>query len=226
MRCAHPHKLASVIRHVLQSSQEYITGITMSVNGKNDKTAHLVWCALIALHLARQEGRVQSEQQENMFLVRWFAEAERQRRFSRDVATDIRWMLQQGRSLGVRAQLAKKLEHLWQSITGNIMEQSELFRLTLGLETALRQQWIYHVLSDQKWLRLRRQRINPDICAVYIPESALEKAFSETGRQLQPVPARITGNVEAFSRLLASCGWLIQPSPERDILFLTARPAI
>lgn len=79
----------------------------MSVNGKNEKTAHLVWCAMIALRLARQDGRVQSEQQENLFLTRWFADAERQRRFSRDVATDIRWMQQQGRSLGVRAKLAK-----------------------------------------------------------------------------------------------------------------------
>lgn len=82
----------------------------MSANGKNEKTTHLVWCAMIALLLVRQDGRVQSEQQENLFLGRWFADAERQRRFSRDVASDIRWMLQQGRSLGVLAPLAKKLD--------------------------------------------------------------------------------------------------------------------
>ncbi|EHM7819396.1 DUF2913 family protein [Salmonella enterica subsp. enterica serovar Eastbourne] len=126
---------------------------------------------IIALRLARLDGRVQSEQQENLFLVRWFADAERQRRFSRDVATDIRWMLQQGRSLGVRAQLARKLDYIWRSTTGNIMEQTELFRLTWGLETAKSQQWGYHVLSDTEWLRLCRQSLNPDICAVYIPKS-------------------------------------------------------
>lgn len=192
----------------------------MSVNGKNEKTAHLVWCAMIALRLARQEGRVQSEQQENLFLVRWFADAERQRRFSRDVATDIRWMLQQGRSLGVRAQLARKLDYIWRSTTGNIMEQTALFRLTWGLETAKSQQWVYHVLTDPEWLRLRRQSLNPDICAVYIPKSTLEKAFTDEGKQTTPVPVRITGNVEAFALLLASCGWQIQPSPEPDVLFL------
>ncbi|HCR3450544.1 TPA: DUF2913 family protein [Citrobacter werkmanii] len=194
----------------------------MSVNGKNEKTAHLVWCAMIALRLARQDGRVQSEQQENLFLTRWFADAERQRRFSRDVATDIRWMLQQGRSLGVRAQLARKLDYIWRSTTGNIMEQTELFRLTWGLETARSQQWVYHVLSDTEWLRLRRQSLNPDICAVYIPKSALEKAFSEKGKQSSPVSVRITGNVEAFAVLLTSCGWLVQPSPEPGVLFLQA----
>ncbi|EEE0772047.1 DUF2913 family protein [Salmonella enterica] len=194
----------------------------MSANGKNEKTAHLVWCAMIALRLARQDGRVQSEQQENLFLVRWFADAERQRRFSRDVASDIRWMLQQGRSLGIRAQLAKKLDYIWRSTTGNIMEQTELFRLTWGLETAKNQQWLYHILSDTEWLRLRRQSINPDVCAVYIPKSALEKAFSDKGKQTASVPVRITGNVDAFTRLLNSCGWLIQASTERDVMFLTA----
>ncbi|WP_370612403.1 DUF2913 family protein [Citrobacter meridianamericanus] len=198
----------------------------MSVNGKNEKTAHLVWCAMIALRLARQDGRVRSEQQENLFLVRWFADAERQRRFSRDVASDIRWMLQQGRSLGVRAQLAKKLDYIWRSTTGNILEQTELFRLTWGLETAKNQQWLYHILSDTEWLRLRRQSINPDVCAVYIPKSALEKAFSDKGKQTAPVPVRITGNTEAFGVLLTSCGWQIQPSPEPGVLFLTAESGV
>ncbi|EHM1653917.1 hypothetical protein KDR40_004191 [Salmonella enterica subsp. enterica serovar Saintpaul] len=57
---------------------------------------------------------------------------------------------------------------------------------------------------------------------MYIPKSALEKAFSETGGQIQPVPARITGNVDAFARLLSSCGWLIKPSQEKEVMFLTA----
>lgn len=64
----------------------------------------------------------------------------------------------------------------------------------------------------------------PDVCAVYIPKSALEKAFSAEGKQTAPVPVRITGNVAAFAVLLVSCGWQIQPSPEPDVLFLQACP--
>ncbi|WP_370605663.1 hypothetical protein [Citrobacter braakii] len=129
----------------------------MSVNGKNEKTAHLVWCALIALHPGRQEGRVRSEQQENLFLVRW--------------------MLRQGRSLGVRAQLAKKLDYIWRSTTGNIMAQTDLFRLTWGLETARSQQWVYHLLSDPEWLRLRRQSINPDVWPCTSPNPRWKRRF-------------------------------------------------
>ncbi|EBX5888121.1 hypothetical protein DP761_23090 [Salmonella enterica subsp. enterica] len=42
--------------------------------------------------------------------------------------------------------LARKLDYIWRSTTGNIMEQTELFRLSRGLETAKSQQWVYHVL--------------------------------------------------------------------------------
>lgn len=57
---------------------------------------------------------------------------------------------------------------------------------------------------------------------MYIPKSALEKAFSDEGKQTAPVPARITGNVAAFDVLLASCGWQVQPSEEPGVLFLMA----
>jgi hypothetical protein len=68
-----------------------------------DKTAHLAWCALVALQLARQDGLISSESQENLFITRWFALAKKQRRFSRDLAADIDWILNQGRALGMRA---------------------------------------------------------------------------------------------------------------------------
>ncbi|EBG6962433.1 hypothetical protein FJB92_22180 [Salmonella enterica subsp. enterica] len=49
----------------------------MSVSEQAARSAHLTWCALIALHLARQDGHVHSESQENLFLVRWPAGAAR-----------------------------------------------------------------------------------------------------------------------------------------------------
>jgi hypothetical protein len=71
-----------------------------------EKTGHLAWCALIALLTAREDGLVASESQENLFITRWFAQVKKQRRFSRDVATDVDWILNQGRTLGVRARCA------------------------------------------------------------------------------------------------------------------------
>ena len=94
-----------------------------------EKTGHLAWCALIALLTAREDGLVASESQENLFITRWFAQVKKQRRFSRDVATDVDWILNQGRTLGVRARLRHKLDYLWRSCTGELSEQNDLFRL-------------------------------------------------------------------------------------------------
>ena len=103
-----------------------------------ERTGHLAWCALVALALARKNGDVLSPVQENLFLTRWLAAALKQRRFSRDVTPDIEWMLKQGRQLGVRANLASKLDYVWRSCTGELTEQNDMFRLTYALETAKR----------------------------------------------------------------------------------------
>lgn len=90
----------------------------MNVYEKHGKTSHLAWCALIALHNARKDGLIQSESQENLFITRWFVRTKNQRRFSHDVATDIDWILDQGRRLGVPVRLRHKLDYLWCSCTG------------------------------------------------------------------------------------------------------------
>lgn len=59
-------------------------------------TGHMAWCALVALELARRDDVITSPAQENLFLTRWLATAQKQRRFSRIVATDLEWLLKQG----------------------------------------------------------------------------------------------------------------------------------
>ncbi|KAF1366600.1 hypothetical protein FHR25_004929 [Yokenella regensburgei] len=80
-----------------------------------EKSGHLAWCALVALALARQNDDVLSPAQENIFLTRWLTNALKQRRFSREVAPDIKWLLKQGRQLYVGAKLASKLNYFWRS---------------------------------------------------------------------------------------------------------------
>ncbi|MBG0912487.1 DUF2913 family protein [Escherichia coli] len=47
------------------------------------KAAHLAWCGLVVLHLARRDGRIASKIQENLFLNRWRSTALKQHRFPR-----------------------------------------------------------------------------------------------------------------------------------------------
>ena len=41
----------------------------------------------------QEDGLVESQSQENMFITQWFAQVKKQRRFSRDVITDFDWIL-------------------------------------------------------------------------------------------------------------------------------------
>ncbi len=63
----------------------------MSTELLTKKSGHLAWCAMVALQLAKHDGLVGSESQENLFLTRWLATALKQHRFSREVAPDIEW---------------------------------------------------------------------------------------------------------------------------------------
>lgn len=173
-----------------------------------DKIAHLAWCALVALQLARQDGLISSESQENLFITRWFALAKKQRRFSRDLATDIDWILNQGRSLGMRARLRQKLDYIWRSCNGELLEQNEMFRLTYAMELLMEHAWVYQALSDRDWSDRHRIQTSASVNSICLLKSALDIAFNDEGKQILPVPARISGQVEALNELLKSCGWI------------------
>jgi hypothetical protein len=172
-----------------------------------ENTGNLAWCALVALLTAREDGLVESESQENLFITRWFALAKKQRRFSRDVATDIDWILSQGRMHGVRARLRHKLDYLWRSCTDELSEQNDLFRLTYALELAKQYDWVYHVLSDNEWVGRRQIQPSASVNSICLLKSALDIGFNDDGVQVMPVLAKIGGRADGLNALLKSCGW-------------------
>lgn len=172
-----------------------------------EKSGHLAWCALVALALARQSGGVLSPAQENLFLTRWLATALKQRRFPREINPDIEWLLKQGRQLGVSAKLAGKLDYLWRSCTGELSEQSDLFRLTYALETAKDMRWNYRLLSDREWSGRYAIALNTGVNGIYLSRTNLDTAFDYNGHQVSPLMAQLTGNVAGAIKLLSRCGW-------------------
>lgn len=177
-----------------------------------EKCGHMAWCALVALALARQDASVRSPAQENLFLTRWLATALKQRRFPRDVTPDIEWMLKQGRQMGVRAKLASKLNYLWRSCSGELSEQNDLFRLTFALETAKDMHWCYRLLSDREWTGRNAVTLNAGVNGIYLSRTNLDAAFDENGQQINPLAARLTGNVAGLMELLERCGWQAEPN--------------
>ncbi|EMO8006868.1 DUF2913 family protein [Salmonella enterica] len=180
-----------------------------------EKSGHLAWCALVALALARQNGDVLSAAQENLFLTRWLATVLKQRRFSRDVAPDIEWLLKQGRQMGVCAKLASKLNYLWRSCTGELSEQNDLFRLTYALETAKDMHWQYRLLNDREWSGRNAVALSAGVNGIYLSRANLDAAFDDNGRQINPLMARLTGSIAGMMKVFERCGW--QAEPEGDI---------
>ncbi|EJY7995995.1 DUF2913 family protein [Salmonella enterica] len=172
-----------------------------------EKSGHLAWCALVALALAKQNGDVLSPAQENLFLTRWLAAALKQRRFSRDVTPDLKWLLKQGGQLGVGAKLAGKLDYLWRSCSGELAEQNDLFRLTYALETVKDMSWTYRLLNDREWSGRYAVALNGAVNGVYLSRSNLDVAFDDNGYQVNPLMAQLTGNVGGVMKLLNRCVW-------------------
>lgn len=172
-----------------------------------EKSGHLAWCALIALAMARKDGAACSAVQENLFLTRWLASAQKQRRFSRDVAPDIDWLLKQGRQYGVDAKLADKLDYLWQSCSGTLTEQNALSRLTFAMEAAKDMGWIYRLLTDREWSGRHAVNLNPGLNGICVSQTSLAAAFDAEGRQVKPLMAGLTGSVAGLEQLFDRCGW-------------------
>ncbi len=163
---------------------------------------------MIALAFARKDGTVRSAAQENLFLTCWLAFAQKQRRFSRDVAPDIDWLLKQGRQYGVNAKLADKLDYLSVAIPfRDAYGQDALSRLTFVMEAAKDMGWIYRLLTDREWSGRYAVNLNPGLNSICVSQTSLATGFDAEGRQIKPLMARLTGSVAGLEQLFDRCGW-------------------
>ncbi|CAI1006448.1 MULTISPECIES: DUF2913 family protein [Serratia] len=157
--------------------------------------AHLAWCALMALRLAQHDGQALSPLTIHTFLVRWLADAQKQRRFPRSVATDIDSLLRLGRQKGAAAGLLKRLDSLWRSCTEPVTQQSELFRLTHAIEHLRSQGWVNAVVSDEEWEPESLYAEYTEVSALLVRKSELQRHFNEQGQQTAPVEFVVAGEV-------------------------------
>jgi len=177
---------------------------------KIEKSAHMAWCALVALALEKQDKNKFSSAQENLFLLRWLAKALKQHRFPREVAPDIKWLVTQGRTPGKQVSLAKKIEYLWYSCTEELLQQADLFRLIYALDTAMDMHWRYRLLNDREWTGRNAVTLNDGVNYVCISRSGLDQAFDNDGQQIFPLMARLSGQINGLQALLNTCGWRVE----------------
>lgn len=184
--------------------------------------SHLAFCALAALGLARQDGIASTPYAENLFLIRWLATAQKQKRFPKSVAIDISWLLERGRKHGPAGKLRQHLDYLWRSCSGSLAAQSDLFRLTYATETLKDQGWDNYVMDAREW----KSDVTPTPShnnGFYVEKTALNAAFTQDGRHLHPVPFRIIGDTVTFIRVMTEYGMtarLVDSTPNHHTVAL------
>ncbi|KNC07644.1 hypothetical protein AC790_19050 [Pantoea sp. RIT-PI-b] len=184
----------------------------------NPNAEHLAWCGLIALNMARKAGTVNSPAQENLFLCRWLATAEKKRLFKRELADDIRWLQKEGREKGMRADLPGKMEYLWRASKGDLLEQNDLFRLQHVMHAIKMTGINYAVLSENVWEGRHAVRISPREPRLYLKRLNLDTGFDESGCQIQKLSARVTSDLMALDTLLTRAGWKREPDKTTPLL--------
>jgi len=156
--------------------------------------AHLAFCALVALAFARRDGVAGTPGADNLFLVRWLATAQKQKRFPKSVAVDIAWLLERGRKHGPAGRLVQHLEYLWRSCSGDLKAQSDLFRLTRDTETLKDRGRDSVVLTG----RQKADAFPAGRNAFYVTKGILSASCDRDGRLLCPYEVTVTGDARVF----------------------------
>ncbi len=176
--------------------------------------AHLAWCALIAVKLAQQQGKAQSELEQHLFIMKWLTTAQKRRLLPKSVAADISWLLSQGKRYGFGANLLKKLDYIYRSSIGALADQSALFRFTFFIETLKTMGWTDYLLPPKDW---ESGWTSSDTAkAVYTPKAQLHPAFDDTGKLIQPLSIRFTGDVSGVFALMEQCHLSFAPQENHE----------
>lgn len=176
--------------------------------------AHLAWCAMVAVSLARQEGKVVSSLQTHMFIMQWLSTAQKRKVFPRSLAQDILWLQAQGKRHGPAARLYSKLEYVWLASAGELASQSTLFRFTYMIDTLRTLGWQDHLLSEDDWRA--GWKTGAETPAVYTRKSLLHISFTQAGKLQAPLEIRLSGNVSDIYPLLEQAHLQVESTPLPD----------
>lgn len=176
------------------------------MNEKNDALENFTWCALVALKIARIDNKIQSSFSEHIFIFNWLVVAKKRKLFSKLVAQDIDWLLMEGRSKGVNANLKFKIEYLCSVCCKKLVSQSVLFRFTRAFEKLKSIGWESYFIALGKWNVLLNVEINTPGNFIYISEQKVRECFGKNGALLCQLNLRVCGDVQTAEQVFNDNG--------------------
>jgi hypothetical protein len=143
--------------------------------------------------------------------MQWLATAQKRKLFSRDLAQDIIWLQEQGKRYGTAARLYSKVEYIWLASSGELAEQSALFRFTYMIDTLRTMGWQDYLLSEKDWHD--GWKVANSVSAIYTPKEELSVSFTHEGALVRPLSLRFTGDISGIPSLLSQCNLMAEHRP-------------
>nr|WP_233618228.1 DUF2913 family protein [Citrobacter cronae] len=158
------------------------------------------WSALVAIGIALQDHKIHSKMSEHIFIMHWLAIAKKRKLFSRSVANELQWLIDEGKKKSINAQLKFKIEYLYATSSGDVTMQNDYFKFTHTIEMLRNNGWQNFLLTPEKWRNLHDKIKVRKGNFIFMDDTRLQECFGAQGEIVKPFCIRVYGDVE-FAKL-------------------------
>ncbi|HHT4297713.1 TPA: DUF2913 family protein [Citrobacter werkmanii] len=165
-----------------------------------DELEVFTWSALVAIGIALQDHKIHSKMSEHIFIMHWLAIAKKRKLFSRSVANELQWLIDEGKKKSINAQLKFKIEYLYATSSGDVTMQNDYFKFTHTIEMLRNNGWQNFLLTPEKWRDLHDKIKVRKGNFIFMDDTRLQECFGAQGEIVKPFCIRVYGDVE-FAKL-------------------------
>ncbi|MBW9352701.1 DUF2913 family protein [Citrobacter sp. EC_71] len=174
--------------------------VSKSRHHYQDELEAFTWSALVAIGIAIQDHKIHSKMSEHIFIMHWLAIAKKRKLFSRSVANELQWLIDEGKKKNINAQLKFKIEYLYATSSGDVTMQNDYFKFTHTIEILRNNGWQNFLLTPEKWRNLHDKIKVRKGNFIFMDDTRLQECFGTQGEIVKPFCIRVYGDVE-FAKL-------------------------
>lgn len=174
--------------------------VSKSRHHYQDELEAFTWSALVAIGIAMQDHKIHSKMSEHIFIMHWLAIAKKRKLFSRSVANELQWLIDEGKKKNINAQLKFKIEYLYATSSGDVTMQNDYFKFTHTIEILRNNGWQNFLLTPEKWRNLHDKIKVRKGNFIFMDDTRLQECFGAQGEIVKPFCIRVYGDVE-FAKL-------------------------
>ena len=183
-----------------------------------EELAHFSWCMMVAVSIARQDGKIASGLQEHMFIMKWLVNAQKRKLFPKTLSQSILWLQREGKSHGPTANLYKQVESIWLSNSKYPSKTNDLLRFANAFSELQKTGWVGYVLTDEEWINEAKTNEIDNI--IYIHKNSLHESFNQDGQFIKNLELKLKGDIGHAQSILKKILFRTELSGCIDGLFI------